>query len=942
MNGWTLNEAARVAAQNPFVARLVLVSLELVVFAAIVAMLIRALRLSTPRLCALLWLVVLAKPILGLVIGTPVPLLRFDAAPAMTAAVEHEAAVNQALNEIAKSDVALKPGAIVSSQAPAAIQASSTIAAPAPAVHKTSEHTVWSAISPIRALEYAWLAVVLGLTAYLLIDMRRLKSLVGRAGAPSPELQRVFDEVARDLGLTKLPNLRISDALDSPALAGIIHPVVLLPAWIAEQARPEQFAWLLRHELMHFKMRDPLGLAVRRVSEVLFFFHPAVWWAGRKWEESMELACDRALLSTNDDARSYAEQLYWVLEHRLNRQRMLRAGLCATRTQIGKRIASLLSNPIRLSSRLNTAALSGLAIVALVGLTMGFGFREPAHAQAPTPVRKPTNTSNANPVGSKPMILAKDGKTYDELAGLSQDLKDKILRQRSDISWVAAAIAVYVQRHHALPDSLSQLPGPETKLDRVPNDLFAVERPLSYMLSRDRQEATIYSVGPDGKDDSGSIQMKGPFSKEATPQGDIVQVVRLHDLWSPEREQSRLNDTKKLRDELVAIREKTGRDNAMLYYIEASVQMGRVPLVGMGDEIDLIQATLANGWTEKSTPLLTTLARFETSMAQVRKAVALDHAENFVGDFGPDTPVPNFLAAQTLGKMLCVEGCWLESQGKYTQALDDYLAALTMGRDYGAPKATLIGGLISVYIERMALDQITRLVASGKLDRGDLERLAVRLKKVESTQGQFIDALAGEFNCAQWVFDKARKDPDAFRVEFNKWYAEGKAPIKADDFIKNVDKIEADHKSLVDWEVARIHTPYWEREAKGYTEAAFKSMLEQSHPFLSHSWPNFREADVRYLTTVARMAMARVATALELYRIDNGAYPDDLKQLVPACIESVPVDPFSGKPLLYSLSADKKTYQLWSVGPDSTDNKTVISYDPTNGTVSGGDIASVH
>jgi beta-lactamase regulating signal transducer with metallopeptidase domain len=140
----------------------------------------------------------------------------------MAAAAEHQAALNQALNEIAKSDVTVKPGAHAGAQTANAVHANWAIAAPA-AVHKTAESTAWSAIS-IRALGYGWLAIVIGLTAYLLLDMRRLRSLVARADAPSPALQRVFDDVSRELGLGKAPALRISDALDSPALPASLIP----------------------------------------------------------------------------------------------------------------------------------------------------------------------------------------------------------------------------------------------------------------------------------------------------------------------------------------------------------------------------------------------------------------------------------------------------------------------------------------------------------------------------------------------------------------------------------------------------------------------------------------------------------------------------------------------------------------------------------------------
>ncbi len=49
-----------------------------------------------------------------------------------------------------------------------------------------------------------------------------------------------------------------------------------------------------------------------------------------------------------------------------------------------------------------------------------------------------------------------------------------------------------------------------------------------------------------------------------------------------------------------------------------------------------------------------------------------------------------------------------------------------------------------------------------------------------------------------------------------------------------------------------------------------------------------------------------------------------------------PADPFSGKSLRYR--PDKDRYVIWSVGPDGGDDMGKIAYDPTNGTLSSGDL----
>jgi len=58
--------------------------------------------------------------------------------------------------------------------------------------------------------------------------------------------------------------------------------------------------------------------------------------------------------------------------------------------------------------------------------------------------------------------------------------------------------------------------------------------------------------------------------------------------------------------------------------------------------------------------------------------------------------------------------------------------------------------------------------------------------------------------------------------------------------------------------------------------------------------------------------------AIRLYHRDHGVWPDTLDQLVPEYLPAVPIDPHSGKSLIYRPSGD--SFVLYSVGKDRTDN----------------------
>lgn len=337
--------------------RLLGASLDLAVLAVLVWAAVRLLR-PRPRLAALLWVVVLAKPLVGLVAGAPLALdLGLPVPEIWSGTVE-----------------SLEIEAV---KTPTGVETTRLSSAPS-----------------VPWLVVAWMLGVVLAAGWAVADRVRLRSLV-RAARPAPSALRVrLLELADRLGVRTPPRLLVTDTLESPALAGTLEPVILLPAWLAESGSDEQLDWALRHELMHRKMRDPWAGALRELVRILFFFHPVAWWASRQWEEAAELACDRALVASEDDAVRYAERLYEMLAAaRGRRQTALASGLFASRTQIGRRIEALLGSPLGAPARLSSRAGATLCVLAAAVLLVGLeGCRPsnpPGHLQADVEIAGP-------------------------------------------------------------------------------------------------------------------------------------------------------------------------------------------------------------------------------------------------------------------------------------------------------------------------------------------------------------------------------------------------------------------------------------------------------------------------------------------------------------------------------------------------------------------------
>jgi len=134
-------------------------------------------------------------------------------------------------------------------------------------------------------------------------------------------------------------------------------------------------------------------------------------------------------------------------------------------------------------------------------------------------------------------------------------------------------------------------------------------------------------------------------------------------------------------------------------------------------------------------------------------------------------------------------------------------------------------------------------------------------------------------------------------------------------------------------------------------EEAYRADLEvsQSSPSLSTDevlfWlpsldPEDREEAVtRNLVSHARMALAHSAVAARYQLLTTGEYPSGPSDFGPLLSEGADPDPFTNFALpLRILQYPDRPFVVYSVGPDREDQLAEIAYDPTNGTISRGDL----
>jgi beta-lactamase regulating signal transducer with metallopeptidase domain len=239
----------------------------------------------------------------------------------------------------------------------------------------TSAHIFVQQSSPLAAaVVLLWL---LGLGLMLARHIAGLRAIArmerGPARSLPPRWQQRVDELRSALGIARAVAVRLSDEVLAPCAARLLRPIIWLPLSLLTGTPAAQLEALLAHELAHIARRDWLWNGVQCVIEALFFFHPAIWWLGRRIRQEREHACDDLAVAACGDAIALAEALA-ALE--CARRAPPRLALAAQGGSLMQRVARLLAEP---PSRGRWGALTilgaltifGALLIAQVGLAGG-------------------------------------------------------------------------------------------------------------------------------------------------------------------------------------------------------------------------------------------------------------------------------------------------------------------------------------------------------------------------------------------------------------------------------------------------------------------------------------------------------------------------------------------------------------------------------------------
>ncbi|MDB5240339.1 MAG: hypothetical protein JWP57_964 [Spirosoma sp.] len=191
--------------------------------------------------------------------------------------------------------------------------------------------------------------------------------------------------------------VRESARIIVPMVVGTVKPVLLLPLGLATHLSIQEVEAVLAHELAHIKRHDYAVNLLQSLVEVLFFFHPALWWLSGRVREEREHCCDDlAVLVIGGDGRILAQALARVEEIRLTQSAptpALAMAFASQRQHLLHRVHRMLGVPTRPFVSNSRLAVLTVSTVLLVGASVyAMQKHEEQHPQPKPRVAKSQST----------------------------------------------------------------------------------------------------------------------------------------------------------------------------------------------------------------------------------------------------------------------------------------------------------------------------------------------------------------------------------------------------------------------------------------------------------------------------------------------------------------------------------------------------------------------
>jgi hypothetical protein len=330
--------------------------------------------------------------------------------------------------------------------------------------------------------------------------------------------------------------------------------------------------------------------------------------------------------------------------------------------------------------------------------------------------------------------------------------------------------------------------------------------------------------------------------------------------------------------------------------------------------------------------VLLALSRFETNRQLLIAAAARPQARFWINyDAGFGSLLPHLARMKATALYLSLHADAALKAGDRAMALED-LHLLFRLLESNRSEPTLISHLVRIAVLQIGLQPVWEGLADRQWTEADLIVIEGELGKLDFLADYGL-AMRGERACCNlWGVDYIRKAGtsglDSLFGPSTPSESGGLEKLIGSALLRLVPAGWFDQNKL---SLCRLHERYLLPVVDLQQRVVLPARVQQSQSAVDKLRPRPYDAFSRtFLPAVAGCAekfaraqtsvdLARLACALERYRLANGQFPESLEALAPKFIERLPHDVINGQPLKYHR-ADDGRFVLYSVGWNETDD----------------------
>ena len=330
--------------------------------------------------------------------------------------------------------------------------------------------------------------------------------------------------------------------------------------------------------------------------------------------------------------------------------------------------------------------------------------------------------------------------------------------------------------------------------------------------------------------------------------------------------------------------------------------------------------------------VLLALSKFDDRLNQIRTAAQRPKARFWVNfEDGIGALIPHLAKFKSIATYLRMRSTALLADGQTDAAFNDLMLAFRLDEAL-QDEPILISHLVRIAVLQVNLSTLWEGLASHRWTDAQLAAFEAELAGID-VLAEYQNGMNGERYFSMWCVDFLYRTGDLNSIsepaepgnnslgdQFEA--ASGKATFHLiprgwfDQNKVSLGKMHVDYiRPMVDVEKQLVPPANLRR-----TSAAMNSYRPSPYNlFAGQLLPALERTAKKSANAQTYLNLARIACALERYRLANGNYPETLDVLSPKFISKLPHDIINGQPLKYRRNADG-SFVLYSVGWNETDD----------------------